>query len=207
MVALDAPKESRKKRIPRNVPEELVYEIIEGKPYYYKGYRDVLKKQKTVEEIRASTTFEWTILGYLLELLFKMPAYSKYSIATNEPGLHIDRHNNLAGDIMVFRKEDLPGSAISLQYAAVPAHLHVELDITPDVENETDMFYLSKKINKLLEFGMGKVLWVFTASRQVLVVTHQTEWKWYNWDTDVELMDVVVFNIAGYLEREGIEVI
>lgn len=206
MVALATPKQSRKKRVARNVPEELVYEIIDGKPYYYKGYEEVLENQKTLEDIMGCSTYQWKIIEYLLRLLFSKTSEDKYSIATNEPGLHINRKNNLAGDILVFKKKDLPGSAISVKYANVPAHLHIEVDITANLKYEDDINYLSKKINKLLEFGTGKIIWVFTESRQVLEVTTNTEWKWYNWDMDVELMDGVLFNIAGYLKKEGIEI-
>lgn len=206
MTALNTPKIHRKKRIPRNVPEELVYEVIDGKPYYYNGYRDVLNNLKTIEEIMGCSSYQWMIIEYLLELLFKMPSRSKYRVATNEPGLHIDRRNNLSGDILVFKKEDLPASAISVKYADVPAYLHIEVDVTANLENEDPINYLSKKINTLLEFGTGRIIWVFTESRRVLEVTHPSEWKWHSWDTTVGLMDGAVFNIGEYLKKEGIEV-
>lgn len=37
----------------RKIPDSLVREIIDGKPFYYKGYKDVLRKKKTKEDIIA----------------------------------------------------------------------------------------------------------------------------------------------------------
>ena len=31
----------------QTIPETLIYEMVEGKPIYYKGYRDILKGKKT----------------------------------------------------------------------------------------------------------------------------------------------------------------
>src|ERR1700678_1772832 len=78
MTAPDTPKIYRKKRRPAHIPEYLVYEIIDGLPYYYKGYRDVLNKTKTLEEIMGCSSYQWTILEYLLQLLFAMPGRSNY---------------------------------------------------------------------------------------------------------------------------------
>ncbi len=33
--------------IPR-IPDELIYEIINGNPVYYKGYKDVIKQHKQI---------------------------------------------------------------------------------------------------------------------------------------------------------------
>jgi hypothetical protein len=206
MIALDKPKIYRKKRRPTNVPEYLVYEIIDGKPYYYNGYKDVLNKTKTFEEIMGTSSYQWKILEYLLRLLFKNLNENVYSIATNEPGLHLDRRNNLAGDILVFDKQELPSAAISKKYAAVPALLHIEVDIAADLEEEPSIIYLEKKVNKLLAFGTKKIIWVFTKNKRILVATGVTNWQWHDWNETLPLIDEVDFNIAGYLKAEGIEV-
>lgn len=117
MVALDTPKMFRKKRRPANIPEYLVYEIIDGKPYYYKGYRDVLAKTKALEEVMGSSSYQWSIIEYFLRLLFAMPGSINYRIATNEPGLHLDRRNNLSGDLLVFDKKNFPSTDISVKYS------------------------------------------------------------------------------------------
>ena len=41
MIASTAPKTVKAK--PRKVPQHLIYEILDGKPVYYKGYREVIQ--------------------------------------------------------------------------------------------------------------------------------------------------------------------
>ena len=46
------------KRLPvktKDIPKNLIYEIMDGKPVYYAGFREVLSKQKTIEEIMGSS--------------------------------------------------------------------------------------------------------------------------------------------------------
>ena len=206
MIALETPKMFRKKRRSANVPEYLVYEIIDGKPCYYKGYRDVLAKTKTLEEITGRGVYLWVITEYLLRTLFAMPNKSKYHIATCRPVVHLDRYNNITGDVMLFDKRDLPSSSISFKYAAVPTLIHIGIDIAADTEDESDIIYLEKKTNKLLAFGTGKIIWIFTKSQRVLIATAANNWQWYNWTETLPLIDNVTFNIADYLKKEGIEV-
>ena len=44
---------ANKKMDKENIPDSLIYEVMDRQPIYYKGYRDVLNKTKTREEIMA----------------------------------------------------------------------------------------------------------------------------------------------------------
>jgi hypothetical protein len=78
------------------------------------------------------------------------------------------------------------------------------VDVFADLTNQIDLLYLNKKIGKLLDFGTQKVLWVFSASRQVLEVTKKEEWHWHSWDETLELLPGLGFNIGQYLKKEGV---
>ncbi len=205
MVALKAPKEFTKKRTPKNVPDYLIYEIINGKPVYYKGYKQVLKKNKQATEIMGSSSLQWKIISFLLRIIFKNFPENAFEIATNEAGLHIDHRNNLAGDILIFKKEQIPASNIGVKYTAVPALVHIEVNVMADTEDSSDFDYLQTKIDKLLEFGTGKIIWVFSASKKVLVVTQEKTWHWYGLSETVNLHEAIDFNIGNFLKAEGIE--
>lgn len=41
----------RQRNRAKAIPESLIYEVIDGKPFYYEGYKDVLANKKTSEEI------------------------------------------------------------------------------------------------------------------------------------------------------------
>ncbi len=205
MVALKAPKEFIKKRTPKNVPDYLIYEIINGKPVYYKGYKEVIKKNKQAAEIMGTSSLQWKIISYLLRIIFRNFPENVYEVATNEAGVHIDHRNNLAGDILIFKKEQIPAASIGIKYTAVPAMVHIEVDVMADTENSSDFEYLQTKIDKLLDFGTNKIIWIFSASKKVLVVTQEKTWHWFGLSETVNLHEAVDFNIGEYLHAEGIE--
>jgi hypothetical protein len=47
------------------VPSTLIYEMDEGKPIYYRGYKDVLNKTKTLEQIMGTSILQ----SLLIELI------------------------------------------------------------------------------------------------------------------------------------------
>ncbi len=202
-VAIKA-KPVRKKRS-QKVPDYLIYEIMDGKPIYYRGYKDVLNNTKKPADIMGTSSLQWLITSYILGIMYKSLNDELFRIATGEPGLHINTNNNLAGDILVYKKEDIPPAAITTKYINVPALLHVEVDVSADLANELELSYLQKKINKLIDFGTQKILWVFSTTRQVLVVTKKEEWYWHNWDETLELTPGLTFNIGEYLKKEGVD--
>ncbi|MDX2069856.1 MAG: hypothetical protein SFV55_15615 [Haliscomenobacter sp.] len=59
--------ESPRKRLPRipakRIPAALIYEIMDGKPVYYKGYREVLNNEKTLEEVMGASTLQGFIVA------------------------------------------------------------------------------------------------------------------------------------------------
>ena len=64
--------------------------------------------------------------------------------------------------------------------------------------------YLFKKTQKLLDFGVGKVVWITTHSRKVTVATPKANWQVMDWDKEVEVLDGMSFNIGEYLTDEGV---
>lgn len=47
------------------IPESLFFEKIDGKSFYYKGYKEVLRKKREVEEIRSINGLQAFIISYL----------------------------------------------------------------------------------------------------------------------------------------------
>ena len=48
---MEAVTEKKKKKKAEKIPDYLIKEVMDGIPFYYKGYKDVLNKTKTKEEI------------------------------------------------------------------------------------------------------------------------------------------------------------
>jgi len=195
---------AEKRKRQRKIPDYLVREWIDGKPFYYKGYKAVLNKKKTLEDIMGSSTLQAYIVTYLVMLMAKKNLDSKYHILSNEAGVHLDNKNNLSADILIYDPALMTPEKINKQYADVPAKVQIEVDITIELEDLKDYQYVEKKINKLHSFGTEKVIWVLTNIKKVMVAVPNQPWQTYDWNNDIELLDNVTFNIGAYLKEKGV---
>jgi hypothetical protein len=196
-----------KKKPVRKIPEALVYEIMDGQPYYRKGYKSVLNRTKKMEDIMGSSTLQGEIHIYLLSLLVQHLDLEKFTIHCNEAGLHIDKGNNLAGDIFLYDRRAMTPENINKFYSSVPPLLAIEIDVRIDLEKESDLRYVNRKIRKLLDFGVEKVIWILTETKQVITAERNVPaGQFMDWDRDVEIRPGLTFNIGQYLEKRGIVV-
>lgn len=188
----------------RNIPESLIYEILDGKPLYRKGYRQVLNGTKTLEEIMPASTLQSAILSLLLRLIFRKFDEDHYFVFTNEPGLHLSKRINLAGDILIFDKKTLRPGDIDRHFAKVPPLIHIEVDIEVDTEDTGDMQYVTTKTRRLLAFGVQKVIWIFTNVQSIVVAEPGNPWQTLEWNATVEIGNGASFNLKEHLDKEGI---
>jgi Uma2 family endonuclease len=201
MVAFREP--IRKKRIPiAKIPDRLVYEVMDGKPIFYKGYKEVLTGKKTYSEIMGSSKLQSFVVEFILKILFKNLDGDAYRIFTNEAGIHLNNSNNLAGDILIFNDADMPIESIDEKYADVPPKIAIEVDISADIEDLGEDGYIYKKTQKLLDFGVEKMIWITTKAQKVTVATPDKDWQISTWNKDIEVMDGVSFNIGEYLLKK-----
>jgi hypothetical protein len=192
------------KRPAKTLPEELVYETIAGRVFYRKGYREVLNKTKTIEEIMGSSGLQSIIVSYLMKTLFKLDD-DKYWVLSNEIGLHIDHRNNPASDIGIFDVNVLTPDLVDIHYVSVPAKVFIEVDIRAEVDDIGETGYINLKTQELFSFGAEKVIWVLSNIQKVIVAEKgEQTWPWTDWNEDIEVLDGVVFNVGKYLAKKGI---
>lgn len=189
----------------KTIPESLVYEMIDGKPIYRKGYREVVSGKKTLEEIMGASTLQSVIVYYLTVFVGKFIDEDQYFVLVSEPGVHIDHRTNLANDVAIYSQSVLPPSKISKKYADVPPRIAIEVDINADVADTSETGYIYKKTRKLLDFGVEKVFWVLTDAQAVIVATKE-RMETIDWMRSIELMDGQSFNVGEYLQKRGITV-
>ena len=190
----------------RKIPDYLVYEVMDGKPIYYKGYQSVLNKTKTLEDIMGCSSLQAELVSYLLSILYEFIDRKKYRVYTNEIGSHIDIRNNLSNDIAIYDKAVLTADKINKKYPDVPPKIAIEIDTEADTSELTGFGYTYKKSKKLLDFGVERIIWIMIGTKTVTVMEPNRDWQVREWDTDIELMDGHTFNIARYLAEEGIVV-
>lgn len=185
------------------VPEYLIYEIMDGKPIHYKGYREVLAGTKTYADIMGSSTLQALIVTQLILTIGRQLNEELFTMLSSEADLHLDKRNNLAGDILIFDNATLPIDAIDEFYAQVPPRVVIEVDIAADPTDVDTDGYIFQKTQKLLNFGVEKVIWVTTQAKKVTVATQDADWQIKDWHKDIDVLDGVSFNIGAYLTKKG----
>ncbi|MES2774369.1 MAG: Uma2 family endonuclease [Bacteroidota bacterium] len=187
----------------RKIPDHLVYEIIDGRPFYWKGYKQTL--QNEFNEVGISG-FQSVIVSLILHQLFLNAELVSYRILAGKPGLEINTKNILCGDIFIYHKEILTPGKITNKYIDIPPFIYIEVDILADIKGKDSLQYITQKTKKLLDFGTQKVIWVLPAIQKTLVATQVSSWQFADWSNDVEILDGQTFNIARDLKEEGIHV-
>ncbi|HEV7380592.1 MAG TPA: Uma2 family endonuclease [Dyadobacter sp.] len=189
-----------------NIPDSLIYEMMDGEPLYYRGYKDVLNNKKSLDDIMGSSMLQSFIITYLLRFIFKNLDEKKYLPLTNELGLHVSDKTNFAGDINLFDRALFSLDNINKRYSSVAPRIVCEVDSKIDISKDKDLDYINIKTQKLLNFGVEKVIWIFTESQKVMVAEQKKDWLTKDWNQDIELLDSHFFNIGRYLTEEGVKV-
>lgn len=204
-VQVEEPKKAKK----RKIPAYLIRETIDGVPFYYAGYKEVLNKKKTLEDIMADSGLQSIIKAYLMILFAQKLDLRKFQPVSGEVGNHLERRSNLALDVAVYDKSILTPDKITNKYIDVYPKVVIEIDLKVTLEDTSiDLFapFVLAKSKKLLSFGTERIIWVFTQSNTIMVVKPGNTWEVFQLNDDVVVMDGVVMNIGRYLEEEGIEV-
>lgn len=194
-----------KKRTKSGVPAYLIYETLNGRALYYRGYRDVTTGKKTPAEIMGSSSLQAMLVSLIHGFLFTQIDRKRYLLATNESGIHLDKGTNLSNDIAIFDKST--GLVLTDKYFNVPPKIAIEVDvrIEPGEFEGKESGYVYEKTERLLAFGVETVIWIMTQPKKIFLATRTSPWLTQNWDATVPVLDDVVLNLAALLTEEGIE--
>ncbi|GAB2571161.1 Uma2 family endonuclease [Spirosoma areae] len=196
--------ESRNSPTARKIPASLVYEEIDGVPYYYRGYRSVLSRQKTKEDIMGASALQSAVVSLIIHVLYKYLPFDDYLIATNEPGLHLATGSNLSNDIAIFDQSSLP-TPLDDKYFSVPPKVVIEVDVKIDLPaNLSETEYVYDKTQKMLDFGVHKVIWILTKTRRTLIAVPNDRWILTDWDDTVEVMPGCSFQLNPLLRSKNV---
>lgn len=189
----------------RKIPAHLVYEELDGQALPYRGYLEVLSGKKTLEEIVGSSSLQ-AVLVYLIGLYIGIRINrKKYLIASNESGLHVNSGSNLANDIAIFEKDKI---TLSDKYFDVAPNIVIEVDIKVALEETglaNDFDYVLNKSQKMLDFGVEKVIWITTHAKKIFVITPNAPWYLVNFEENIPLMEDCTLNLAQLLRDEEID--
>ncbi|HMQ49590.1 MAG TPA: Uma2 family endonuclease [Saprospiraceae bacterium] len=182
----------------KTIPGHYIYELDEGKPIYYKGYKQDLSQNINLDP-KGSSLLQSLIITQLVVLLHQKLS-DQYHILTNELGLQLSKGNRRAADIAIFEKKQLSTAQIANKYTNVPPKVVIEIDTKAEIEVIQDTFaYYNRKTEQLLGFGVKKVIWVFTDTQKVLIASPEQDWQLINWSKEIEIWDEVYVVIPNLL--------
>ncbi len=177
------------KNIVENIPKSLIYEMVDGKPIYYKGYRDFLLGNNKSGEPMGSSLLQSMIITRLVILLHQH-LEAKYYILTNELGLQFSKGNWRAADIAIYEKSQIDISQITNKCTNIPPKIVIEIDTKAEIEEVKDTFtYYNRKTDQLLAFGVEKVIWIFTDTEKVMIATKDQNWTLLNWNKEIKIIN------------------
>jgi Uma2 family endonuclease len=184
------------------LPDLLTIDVLDGVSVYRKGYQAVLRHEKKTDDIMGSSSLQSLILWYLSRIVLKNLDDRQYYVFTGEPGLHLETNNNFSGDLLIYKRGQV--SLFDSHYFDAPPLVNVEIDVEIDNTSLSDYEYIQRKTSNLLRFGVQRVIWVLSFSKQVIVAEPEKDWLVIDWHKDIELFDGFVFNIPGYFAQEGL---
>ena len=188
----------------QEIPKSLIYEMVQGKPIYYKGYKDYLKGKKQLEQLMGSSKFQSFLVT---ELIFLIRTFlgKDYFIFSNEIGLQFSKNSWRAADIAVIRKSE--SEEINDKYLSTPPEYVIEIDTKADLkEIENPLGYYQEKTEDLIKFGVKKVIWIFTDTKKIMVAEKDSKkWEIIDWDQDVEFIEGLNINIQQILIDNNLE--
>ena len=189
------------------IPKSLIYEMYDGKPMYYKGYKDVLNKLKTTQEIMGQSDIQFIIVNAILKYLMRNVDDEKYFVGSNETGFHLSKNLNISSDIVIFDKEVLKNRENKGKYFDIPPLAVLEIDIEADASafGISEFDYYSMKTKNLLNFGVKEVFWFFSASKQVAIARQNQDWIITNWDKELLVLEEYRFSLENLLEKGGLK--
>lgn len=181
--------------------KSLVYEMWDGKPVYYAGYEDVLMSTKTVEQVMSSGLRQGILAARLVGHIMNLIDLDEYEIATNELGVQFKKGDWRACDIAIFTHQQLEDEDWD-KYAWVPPKIAIEIDTKADVSQfDSELDYYEQKTAKLLEFGVEKVIWLFSKSRNVWIAEPNKDRIVCDWTDVVEVLPGCVFVPQEMIKR------
>ncbi len=175
------------------VPDALIYEMVNGKPIYYAGWRDVIIGKKQIEQVMASCLIQSYLVGETFAAAHRQ-LRKKYILGTNEAGLKFQKGDWRAADIAIWTKESLKNTPLHAHYSEIIPEIVIEVDTKADLSDLPNYYF--DKTKQLHERGVRRVIWILTSSEKVMVAERGQAWTVDDWSKTVEIVDGSTVNVG-----------
>ena len=186
----------------KTIPKALIYEMVDGKPIYYKGYKDYLSGDKQIDELMGSSYLQALIGTQLIIILSRLIDLKKYQLISNGVGLKFGKKSWRAADLAIYEKESLKDVPKVNKYLEIPPKIVIEIDTKADLEDIQDpLGYYHEKTDQLLNFGVSKVVWIFTDTQKIMIARQGEDWQISDWNKNISIMEGIEVNIVRIINE------
>lgn len=185
--------------VTREIPKALIYEMIKGTPVYYRGYKNYREGSAKIDELRGSSKLQAFLA---VEIIFWLKTHLKsaYYIFTNELGLQFEKNSWRSADIAVISKQKMPHLSLDEKYLESAPELVIEIDTKADLsEVQNPLGYYQEKTQDLINFGVEKVIWIFSDTRKVMIAEPGKRWEIADWSEDIQVIDSHMLNLQDLI--------
>ncbi len=178
----------------------LIYEKVDGKPIYYRGYRKVLKGELPLEAVMGSSGLQAYLIMLLIEFLLNKLNRKKFIVLSNEVGFLYKKGSWRNLDIAIFEREKVKPYLLEDKLIPVPPKVVIEIDTKADLSKYCCLEdYAYEKTQDLLNSGVEKVIWIFTKTKKVMVAQRGKKWIVQDWNEDFEVFENLTINLEKLL--------
>lgn len=180
------------------IPSECIYEMDKGKPIYYKGVRAYFEGKEQNEKTMPDSKFQSWLKGKIYLALSLLLNEIKYVLTVGKLGLSIEKHTWRAVDVTVFDRKIFK---LTNTYSTDPPIIAIEIDLKGEFKNsKASQKDHQRKIKQLLDFGVQKIIWIYTDTQKIKVITKEST-ETFDWTTPIEVLDGHHLNVSD-LEKK-----
>ena len=137
-----------------------------------------------------------------LVILLGINLSKKFKVLTNEVGLQFSTNSWRSADIAILEKEKIKDQTNLNKYLEIAPDVVIEIDIKASLsEIQNTSGYFHKKTDQLLDFGVKKVVWIFTDSQKVMIAEKNRPWQTFNWGLPFKIIEKIEVNIKELIEE------
>lgn len=187
------------------VPEQLIYEMSEQGPIYYRGYEAYLDGTKTLEEIMGSSILQSSVITDLVYALISGLS-KRHKVLSSELGIQLAKGKHRAADIAIVRRDQMTKVKDKRKYLGFAPEVVIEVDIKADLKKTEEglldsVGYISEKTEELFRFGVNKVIWILTDTEKVIVAEAGQPWTFVTWGEDIPVLDDCHINVKAIVDE------
>ncbi len=183
----------------QKIPEYLIYEMDEGKPIFYKGYKEYMNGNQNYEEHMPDSNLQAWLKIHLSALLISLFKKDKsYVITGGEQGLSLKKKTWRGADVAIFKKSNF---ILNTEYAKKPPEVVIEINVKGHYDSDEKMLLdFERKNAQLLEFGVKKIIWIFTETKFIMSLTKDGKTH-HKWNDDIPVMSGFSFNLQKMIDE------